>query len=112
MKKRLDDDIDLQLAREAKAIVAIAFRNGPIENVHAGKQCPTCEGSNKYSRITQDEIKEIMKYAVDNVYALLWLREHAPDRYELQVRSGNTFTKTWDEPLQRKSASKGRRSGK
>jgi hypothetical protein len=33
-----------QLAREAKAIVALAFRNGPIEDVHAGKICPTCEG--------------------------------------------------------------------
>lgn len=27
--------------REAKAIVALALRNGPIENVHAGKACPT-----------------------------------------------------------------------
>ena len=31
-----------RLAREAKAIVALAFRNGPIEKIHAGKECPTC----------------------------------------------------------------------
>ena len=33
MKMKLDHD----LAMEAKAIVALAFRNGPIENLHAGK---------------------------------------------------------------------------
>lgn len=30
-------DVDRQLAREAKAIVALAFRNGPIEDIHAGR---------------------------------------------------------------------------
>jgi hypothetical protein len=35
----------LAVAREAKAIVALAFRNGPIEDVHAGKACPTCFGN-------------------------------------------------------------------
>jgi hypothetical protein len=30
-----------ELAAEAKGIVALAFRNGPIEDVHAGKECPT-----------------------------------------------------------------------
>ena len=29
--------LDAELAKEAKAIVALAFRNGPIEDVHAGK---------------------------------------------------------------------------
>jgi len=28
------------LAREAKTIFALAFRNGPIEDVHAGKVFP------------------------------------------------------------------------
>ena len=27
-----------------KALVALAFRNGPIEDVHAGKLCPTWGG--------------------------------------------------------------------
>ena len=34
--------LDPELAAEAKSIVALAFRNGPIEDVHAGKECPTC----------------------------------------------------------------------
>lgn len=29
------------LTDEAKALVVLAFRNGPIEDVHAGKTCPT-----------------------------------------------------------------------
>jgi hypothetical protein len=27
-----------------QAIVAWAFRNGPIEDIHAGRLCPTCTG--------------------------------------------------------------------
>jgi hypothetical protein len=33
-----------ELAAQAKAIVALAFRNGPIEELHAGKLCSTCSG--------------------------------------------------------------------
>ena len=58
-----------QIVREAKAIVALAFRNGPIEQVHAGQPCPTCAGRPGVSRITDDEMKAIMKNAVDHVYA-------------------------------------------
>lgn len=39
-----------QLAREAKAIVALAFRNGPIEEIHAGRDCPTCTGRSGWFR--------------------------------------------------------------
>ena len=35
MKMTLDPD----LAEEAKALVALAFRNGPIEDLHAGRPC-------------------------------------------------------------------------
>ena len=37
MKK---SSIDPVLALEAKMIVALAFRNGPIEDLHAGKALP------------------------------------------------------------------------
>jgi hypothetical protein len=60
-----------QMAREAKAIVALAFRNGPIENAHAERPCPTCSGQAGYSRISDAEMKAIMRSAVNNVYALL-----------------------------------------
>jgi hypothetical protein len=53
-----------RLARETKAIVALAFRNGPIEDIHAGKLCPTCAGKPEYMHITQNEMKRIMQTAV------------------------------------------------
>lgn len=44
-----------QLATEAKAIVALAFRNGPIENLHAGVECPACKEDPNVSHISQTE---------------------------------------------------------
>jgi hypothetical protein len=90
--------IDLLLAKEAKSIVAHAFRNGPIENIHAGINCPTCAGKEKYSHITQTEMKSIMKNAVDKMYTMLWLRTHEPDKYRVLLECGALFTGQWDEP--------------
>src|ERR1035438_7778951 len=42
--------IDPDLAKEAKSIVAHAFRNGPIEDIHAGIDCPTCAGRRRWLR--------------------------------------------------------------
>jgi hypothetical protein len=89
---------DPQLAREAKAIVALAFRNGPIENVHAGKLCPTCNGAPEFSRITDEEMKAIMKSAVDRMYALLRLKNSDLDGYEKQIAFGTRYVTNWDEP--------------
>jgi hypothetical protein len=92
-------DVDRQqLAKEAKAIVALAFRNGPIEDVHAGRPCPTCTGQAGHSRITDAEMKSIMKNAVDHVYALLLLKIERPEEYESQIRLGERYTARWAEP--------------
>ena len=90
--------LDPELAAEAKSIVALAFRNGPIEAVHAGKECPTCAGNAEYSHITQGDMKNIMKQAVDKVYKLLWLKQNDPDKYETTLEFGNRYTRFWDEP--------------
>lgn len=87
-----------KLAGEAKAIVALAFRNGPIEDVHAGKLCPVCEGQPEFSHITDPEMKLIMKNAVDQVYALLCLKSENPKAYEACIRFGEQYTTRWDEP--------------
>ena len=89
-----------ELAREAKAIVALAFRNGPIETVHAGRLCPTCNGAPEFSRITQDEMKAIMKSAVDRMYSLLRLKESDPAGYARQIAFGARHTIQWDEPAE------------
>src|SRR5260370_37259735 len=90
--------LDLKLAAEAKSMVALAFRNGPIEDVHAGKECPTCAGKSEYSHITQAEMKNIMKQAVDTVYKLLWLKHNDPEKYNATPELGNRYTRFWDEP--------------
>jgi hypothetical protein len=86
------------LVREAKAIVVLAFRNGPIEDLHAGEPCPACHGNAGYSRISNAEMKIIMKNAVNRVYALLRLKADDPDSYSRQVAFGERSTLSWDEP--------------
>jgi hypothetical protein len=93
----LSEDLP-DLAREAKAIVAFAFRNGPIENVHAGRTCSKCHGKAEYSHITQDEMREIMKSAVNRLYTLLVLKKNDRDAYERLIAFGERYTSAWDEP--------------
>jgi hypothetical protein len=90
--------LDVELVRQAKAIVALAFRNGPIEDVHVGKVCPVCSGLPDYSRITEDEMKAIMKSAVNAVYKLLWSRHHNAKAYRSSIEYGVRFTSRWDNP--------------
>ena len=90
--------LDAELAKEAKAIVVLAFRNGPIEDVHAGKVCPVCNGSSEYSRITEVEMKAMMKSAVNAVYKLLWNRDHDSEAYRRSIEYGVRFTSRWDDP--------------
>ena len=79
-------------------MVALAFRNGPIEDIHAGTPCPTCRGKPGYSRITDEEMKVIMKHAVDHVYKLLWLRERKPQEYGARIKFADSYTASWDDP--------------
>jgi len=86
------------LVREAKAIVVLALRNGPMEDMHAGKTCPACNGKAGYSRISDDEMKLIMKNAVNRVYWLLRLKTDDPDTYARQIAYGERSTLSWDDP--------------
>ena len=87
-----------QLAREAKAIVLLAFRNGPIEDVHAGFPCPACSQESRYSRISDSEMKTIMKTAVNRVYTLLRFKTENPAEFERLMRFGTLSTLRWDDP--------------
>ena len=95
MKK---SSIDPVLALEAKMIVALAFRNGPIEALHAGKICPTCSVESGYSRISDEEMKEIMKAAVNSVYSLLWKKDNDSEAYAKSLVLGSRYTERWDDP--------------
>ena len=76
-----------------------AFRNGPIENLHAGKVCPTCDGNPEYAHITQEEMRSIMKAAVDRMYTFLLLKESDKAAYEAVLAFGARYTAAWDEPV-------------
>ena len=90
--------LDPELAVEAKALVALAFRNGPIEDLHAGRPCTVCSGNREISHITDDDMKAIMKSAVDAIYRLLWLRDSDPAAYNEKLALGRRFTLRWDDP--------------
>jgi hypothetical protein len=90
--------LDLELVAEAKSIVALAFRNGPIEDLHAGRQCPTCSGESGYSHITQAEMKNFNKEAANALYRLFWLKKNDPEKYQTELEFGERYTRSWDEP--------------
>ena len=84
------------LRDEANAIVAYAFRNGPIEDLHAGKYSELLE-KKELSRITDPEMKELMIFACDKVEELLRLRETDPKEYAAFILSCNFRNcRSWD----------------
>ncbi len=90
--------IDPSLVIEAKAITALAFRNGPIEDLHAGKPCAVCAGRPEFSHVSDEEMKRIMKAAVNAMYRLLWQRGHDPEAYLKSLGFGERYTHQWDDP--------------
>jgi hypothetical protein len=81
-------------------IVALAFRTGPIEDLHTGKTRPICSTDSAYSRISIEEMKVIMKAAVNTVYSLLWKRENDSEAYAKSLVHGARNTQRWDDPEQ------------
>lgn len=76
-----------RLAKEAKALAVLAFRAGPIENIHAD------------GRISQAEMKAINKKAVDKLFLLLSYKKTNPAKYWQFVELINqTIAREWDDP--------------
>jgi hypothetical protein len=86
------------LVAEAKATVALAFRNGPIEDLHAGRLCPTCAGQPEFTHLSDEQIKTVMKAAVDTMYRLLWQRAFDPEKYQRNIAFGLRYTTKWGDP--------------
>ena len=84
------------LRDEANAIVALAFRNGPIEDLHAGESSELLENP-ELSRITDDEMKALMINACEHVAKLLELKETDPEEYYRQMLSYNhMYCRRWE----------------
>jgi hypothetical protein len=105
MKRTLDAD----LALGAKALAALAFRNGPIEDLHAGRPCTVCSGNLEISHISDEEMNAIMKSAVNTLYRLLWQRDCDPVAYNENLALGRGYTMHWDGPELKKPTRKGAR---
>jgi hypothetical protein len=83
------------LRDEANAITAYCFRNGFLEDLHAG-ETPEFLNDNKYSRITQEEMKELMVESSYKVFCLLQLKETDPEKYQAMIKVyGATYSAHW-----------------
>ena len=82
---RLTSEGEFTLRDEANALTAFAFRNGFLEDLHAGKSSPLLEQPG-YSRITDDEMRMLMIQASGKVEGMLRLKRSQPAKYELFIR--------------------------
>jgi len=84
------------LRDEANAIVAYAFRNGPIEDLHAGKSSQLLDNP-ELSRITDDEMKAVMLNACRCVEKLLREKQDDPGAYYLKMMDYNRrYCRAWE----------------
>ena len=84
------------LRDEANAIVVKAFRNGPLEDLHAGKWSELLDNQ-ELSRITDEEMKTLMIFACEQVAQLLRMKETDPEGYYLEMMSyGWRFCQRWE----------------
>ena len=81
---------------EANALTCMCFRNGPLEDLHAGKHSETLEDPS-YSRITDPEMKELMIYASRKLEELLLLKESDPRKYlSVVIKQAYMYTQGWE----------------
>jgi hypothetical protein len=78
----------LKIREEANALTCCAFRNGYIEELHAGKYSELLEKP-ELSRITDAEMKKLMIGASAKLAELLAIKETAPEKYCKFVKDFN-----------------------
>lgn len=81
---------------EANALTAYAFRNGPLEDLHAGKASPLTDDPS-LSRITDAEMKKLMINASEHLAKMLALRDSDPEKYRRFVQTyGMRYCRSWN----------------
>ena len=81
---------------EANAITLYAFRDTYLEDLHAGEDSELLKDE-KYSRITQDDMKRLMIEASEKIETLLYMRENDYDKYIQYLQAtGMMFCTDWD----------------
>jgi hypothetical protein len=99
----------------ARAIVLWGLRNTGLEDIHRGIEPTslTCDYSdvkvvtplgeipwNNLARISNSEMRALMKHAIDTVYTILFHSDE-PDFIEPLIDPTSELTKNWDEPKER-----------
>jgi hypothetical protein len=99
-------------ARLAKALAVLCVRNTFLEDLHAGASVVSKAGDfsdvkvvtpdreipwNEVSRISQQEMKKLMKQVVDKLYTVLMSLEKE-EAMDLVFRRGQECTNHWDDP--------------
>jgi hypothetical protein len=54
----------------------------------------------RVSRISDEELKGIVKAAVNTFYSLLWKRENDSEAFAKSLVLGARYTQRWDDPEQ------------
>jgi len=86
---------EMTLREEANAIVAQVFRNGFLEDLHAGIVEEKFLDP-KYSRITNDEMKKLMIECCDKMEMTLRLMKENPEAYKAVLIFNHMFySKDW-----------------
>lgn len=91
----LRSDMNMTIREEANALTALAFRNGFIEQLHAGRHHEVLDDP-EISRITDDEMKTLMIQASERLAQLLHLRETNPEKYKKEIKFGARYSHNWD----------------
>jgi len=76
---------EFTLRDEANAICAYAFRNGPLERIHA-----------EY-RISQPDMKELMVNASEHLAKIMAMKQRSPEQYDRFIRRyHHQFCRNWE----------------
>ena|ERR1043166_1024221 len=92
------DDMKQPFTRreEANAITCCAFRNGFLEELHAGKSSELLNDP-QLSRITDTEIKRLMIESSEVVAELLEMKDENPEKYwKLIARFNEVYCRQWE----------------
>jgi hypothetical protein len=86
----------LTIREEANALTCCAFRNGFLEELHAGKHSELLEKPG-LSRITDAEMKKLMIQSSSVLAGLLEMKETKPDEYWEKIKRFNKdFCWQWE----------------
>ncbi len=80
---------------QANVMTLLAFRDGAVEDLHAGEYSPLLEDPG-LSRITDEEMKTLLIAASTKLAELLALRDSGPDAFAQLLAANWRQVKNWE----------------